>query len=69
MSMGNHCSCQRYTTLHFELGEDMGRQLHIYSDKESVLLLLLLFNMFVKLIHVPKVGIKKQSAVFFSSNF
>jgi hypothetical protein len=69
MSVGNYCSCQRYTTLRFEFGEDMGRQLHLYSDKESLLLLLLLFNMFIKIIHVPKVGTKKQFVVTFSSNF
>ena len=64
MPVGNYCSCQRYTALRFEFGEDMGRQLHLYSDKKSILLLLLLllllFNMFVKMIHVPKVGIKKE---------
>jgi len=38
MSVGKHCICQSYTTLRFELGEDIGRQLHLYSDKESLLL-------------------------------
>jgi hypothetical protein len=67
MSVGNYCSSQRYTTLRCEFGEDTGRQLHLYSDKEY--LLLLLFNMFIKMIHVPKVGTKKQFVVIFSSNF
>ena len=53
MSVGNNWSCQRYTTLRLELGEGVGRQLHLYSDKEY-LLLLLLFNMFVKMIQYLK---------------
>ena len=36
MSVGNYCSCQGYTKLRFKLGEGMGRQLHLYSDKEYV---------------------------------